>query len=167
MNLANLLTTFVVTFCDGLPFILWGEEEERWCADYRELNSCCVEDAFPLPGIEDCLDTLAGTQFLSTLDMASGYWQIDVVQLVLRGLLWHKCLVYIDDIICLREDFETALDNLRLVLERLHLNKLKLKPKKCALMQKQVRYLGRMVQVQVGFLLAKSMYAKLKNGLYQ
>ena len=172
----------------------------RWCVDYRKLNSCCVKDAFPLPRIEDCLDTLAGTQFLSTLDMASGYWQLDVapedrhktafitrfglfehvrlafglcnapatyqraMQLVLQGLLWHKCLVYIDDIICLGEDFETALDNLRLVLERLYLNNLKLKPKKCALMQKHVRYLRRMVSPS-GISIAEEHVRKIKEWL--
>ena len=84
------------------------------------------------------------------------------MQLVLRGLLWHKCLVYIDDIICLGEDFEMALDNLRLVLERLHLNNLKLKPKKCALMQKQVCYLGRMVSPS-GISIAEEHVRKIKE----
>ena len=48
----------------------------RWCIDYRALNDKIVKDSFPLPNIEDCLGTLAGTQYFSTLDMASGYYQI-------------------------------------------------------------------------------------------
>ena len=42
-------------------------------------------------------------------------------------------------------DFETALVNLREILELLRVNNLKLKPKTCALLQKQVRYFGRLV----------------------
>ena len=50
----------------------------RWCIDFRAVNSVTVKDAYPLPNIEECLDTLAGSQFFSTLDMASGYWQIEM-----------------------------------------------------------------------------------------
>ncbi len=46
--------------------------------DFRQLNSVTVKDAFPLPLIGECLDTLTGTQYFSTLDMASGYWQIAI-----------------------------------------------------------------------------------------
>ena len=50
----------------------------RWCLDYRKLNNVTKKDAFPLPLISDCLDALAGNVFMSTLDMASGYWQIEI-----------------------------------------------------------------------------------------
>ena len=47
-----------------------------YCLDYRKLNDCTVKDSFPLPLIDDCLDTLAGTIWLSIVDMANGYYQI-------------------------------------------------------------------------------------------
>ena len=50
----------------------------RCCVDYRELNSKTRKDAFPLPLIDECLDSLDVTQWLSTLDMASGYHQISM-----------------------------------------------------------------------------------------
>ena len=50
----------------------------RYCIDYRDLNDCTVKDAFPLPLIEECLDMLFGNLFMSSLDLASGYWQISV-----------------------------------------------------------------------------------------
>ena len=50
----------------------------RWCVDYRDLNNRTVKDNFPLPNIQDCLDSLAGSTFFSTLDMASGYYQIEL-----------------------------------------------------------------------------------------
>ena len=50
----------------------------RYCIDYRKLNNVTFKDAFPLPRIQECLDCLSGNQFLSTLDLQSGYWQLFV-----------------------------------------------------------------------------------------
>ena len=50
----------------------------RFCIDYRKLNSVTQKDAHPIPRIGDTLDTLAGSQWFSTLDMVSGYWQVEV-----------------------------------------------------------------------------------------
>ena len=48
----------------------------RWCIDYRALNEVTIKDTFPLPIIEDCLDTLAGNVWFSKLDANSAYWQV-------------------------------------------------------------------------------------------
>ena len=50
----------------------------RWCVDYRALNSVTTKDVFPLPLVEECLDTLAGNQWFSKLDANSAYWQIKI-----------------------------------------------------------------------------------------
>jgi RNA:NAD 2'-phosphotransferase (TPT1/KptA family) len=50
----------------------------RWCIDYRELNSRSVKDVFPLPLVEECLDTLAGNIWYSKLDANSAYWQVKI-----------------------------------------------------------------------------------------
>ena len=52
----------------------------RFCVDYRKLNSVTSPDNFPLPRLEDTLDTLAGNAVFSTMDLKSGYWQIPVAE---------------------------------------------------------------------------------------
>ena len=153
----------------------------RFCIDYRRLNQVTKKDAYPLPNINDCIDALSGSGWFSTLDLASGYWQVDmseeskpltafvthkglyqfkvlpfgltnapaeferIMEQVLRGLQWEKCLVYLDDIIIHGHDFQTALDNLRAVFDRIGAANLKLKPKKCNFFQKRVAFLGHVV----------------------
>ncbi|GFW19564.1 retrovirus-related Pol polyprotein from transposon 17.6 [Trichonephila clavipes] len=50
----------------------------RMCIDYRKLNQKLVKDKFPLPIIEDVLDTLQETKVYSTLDLRNGVFHIDV-----------------------------------------------------------------------------------------
>ena len=52
----------------------------RLCVDYRWLNDATVKDTYPLPRIDDVLDMLAGKQWFSALDLASGYWQVSLSQ---------------------------------------------------------------------------------------
>ena len=114
----------------------------RFCIDYRKVNAVTRRDAYPLPRIDDTLDTLAGAKWFSTLDLVSGYWQVELeeqdkektafctqdglfefnvlpfglcngpatfqrlMDLVLTGLQWSSCLVYLDDVVVVGRSFE-------------------------------------------------------------
>ena len=124
--------------------------------------------------VDDTLDTLVGSKFFTTLDLASGYWQVEaapedqpkttfttpeglyhfnvvpfcpqrLMDRVLSGLKWSSCLVYFDDIIVVGTPFQEHLHNHTSVLIRLRGAGLMLKPKKCTLCQQQVAFLGHIV----------------------
>src|SRR5664279_521691 len=68
-----------------------------------------------------------------------------LVDTVLSGLAYKVCLAYIDDIIVFSRSIPEHLVRLRAVLERVRGAGLKLKPKKCFLLQKSVAFLGHVV----------------------
>ena len=52
----------------------------RFCIDYRKLNTMTIKDSYPLPRMDECIDTLGDARIFTTLDAFNGYWQIDVPQ---------------------------------------------------------------------------------------
>ena len=48
----------------------------RFCIDYRGLNAVTKADIYPLPRIEDLLDQLGQSAYFSSIDLASGFWQV-------------------------------------------------------------------------------------------
>ena len=64
------------------PVILVRKKDGSWrfCADYRKLNDVTIKDSYALPRIDDSLDSLSGAAYFSSLDLASGYWQIPVAE---------------------------------------------------------------------------------------
>ncbi|UYV64718.1 hypothetical protein LAZ67_3001747 [Cordylochernes scorpioides] len=50
----------------------------RFCVDYRKLNEVTVKDVYPIPRIDDVMDTLQGSKYFSAIDLKSGYWQVEI-----------------------------------------------------------------------------------------
>ena len=68
-----------------------------------------------------------------------------LMDLVLAGVQWSECLVYLDDVIMLGRTFEEHLCNIRSVFERFRQSGLRLKLSKCHFFQRQVQYLGHII----------------------
>jgi len=50
----------------------------RMCVDYRNINSACPKDTYPLPNIDRLVDGAVGHKIMSFLDAYSGYNQISM-----------------------------------------------------------------------------------------
>ena len=55
-----------------------GKQKWRVVIDYRRLNQETVNDKYPLPNISDILDQLGSCEYFTTLDLASGFHQIEI-----------------------------------------------------------------------------------------
>ncbi|XP_078658200.1 tenascin-X-like [Branchiostoma floridae x Branchiostoma belcheri] len=147
------------------------------------VRTICGESGFsqPFERIEESLAALQGAAIFSTLDLASGYWQVAVdeadkektafstqfglfefnrLPFGLSGApasfqrLMQHCLgdqnletllIYLDDIIVFSSNFDDHLARLDLVFTRLRAHGLKLRPNKCHLFKRRVKYLGHIV----------------------
>ncbi|CAI5671513.1 unnamed protein product [Oreochromis niloticus] len=62
------------------PVVMVRKKTGGWrpCVDYRRLNAVTRKDSYPLPRIDDALDYIAGSSWFSSLDLRSGYWQVEL-----------------------------------------------------------------------------------------
>ena len=61
-----------------IPSVMVKKRDGTWqfCIDYRKLNAVIHQHAYPLPRIDETLDSLSGLTYFITLDLAAGYWQV-------------------------------------------------------------------------------------------
>jgi len=64
------------------PFVMVPKPDGSvcFCIEYRKLNLMTVKDAYPIPSMDECIDSLGDARVFSTLDCNAGYWQIPVAE---------------------------------------------------------------------------------------
>jgi hypothetical protein len=131
------------------------------CVDYTSLNKHCPKDPFPLPRIDQIIDSTAGCARLSFLDAYSGYNQIKLKkedkektafitpygvfcyqvmpfglkmqeQLINGSQIGHNIQVYIDDVVITTREEESLISDLAETFDNLNRYKLKLNLTKCS-----------------------------------
>ena len=67
-------------YCSPIVMVLKRDGTNRMCIDYRKFNEITTKDAYPLPRLGQTIDALQGAGYFSSLDLASGYWQVPVAE---------------------------------------------------------------------------------------
>ncbi|RVW81081.1 Transposon Ty3-I Gag-Pol polyprotein [Vitis vinifera] len=148
-----------VSYPDWLAnVVVVPKKEGKWrvCVDYTNLNNACPKDSFPLPRIDQIVDSTSGQGMLSFLDAFFGYHQIPMspddeektaFHNTARPLLLqsHSVEVYIDDIVVKSKTREQHILHLQQVFRLLRKYGMKLNPSKCAFGVSAGKFLGFMV----------------------
>jgi hypothetical protein len=132
----------------------------RMCVDCTSLNKACPKVSFPLPRIDQIVDSTAGCETLSFLDAYSGYHQLATsfitplgmycyvtmpFDLRNAGATYQRCMqhifgehigptieAYVDDIIVKTKRVSNLVDDLDIAFKCLKAKNIKLNPEKCA-----------------------------------
>ena len=48
----------------------------RMCKYYRKVNSVTKTDSFPIPRIDDCIDKVGNSKYVTKFDLLKGFWQV-------------------------------------------------------------------------------------------
>ncbi|PIK46862.1 hypothetical protein BSL78_16279 [Apostichopus japonicus] len=56
----------------------------RFCTDYRKVNSVTRSDSYPIPRIDDCIDQIGQSKYVTKFDLLKGYWEIPLSEAAKR-----------------------------------------------------------------------------------
>jgi hypothetical protein len=73
---AEVIEPATSEWASKIVFVAKPDGSTRFCVDYRRLNAVTVRDSYPLPRMDECIDSLGDAKIFTTLYFSSGYWQI-------------------------------------------------------------------------------------------
>ena len=65
-------------WASAVVFVRKKDGSLRFCIDLHKLNAQTIKDAYSLPRVDKTLDCLGGATIFSSLDLKSGYWQVEM-----------------------------------------------------------------------------------------
>ena len=66
-------------WCNMVVLVRKKDGTLRFCVDFRHLNTWMKKDSYPLPHIQEALESMAGSAHFLSMDFKSGFWQIKMV----------------------------------------------------------------------------------------
>jgi hypothetical protein len=76
MKDAGMIVDSSSPLCSPVRLVKKPDGSIRVCVDFRKANNLTIKDAYPLPKIEDIFSKLANGKYYTSLDLASGYYNV-------------------------------------------------------------------------------------------
>ena len=74
----NVIQPSVSPWASPVVLVSKPDGSTRFCCDFRKVNQITKKDSYPLPLIAESLEALGGKRIFSTIDLISGFWQVNL-----------------------------------------------------------------------------------------
>ena len=72
----NVITPSTSPWSSPVCMVTKKDGTIRFCIDYRKLNGLTKKNSYPLPRVDETIDSLGGNEWFCSIDLQSGYWQV-------------------------------------------------------------------------------------------
>ncbi|XP_073270718.1 uncharacterized protein [Primulina huaijiensis] len=80
LRAGHIREVFFPTWLSNVVLVPKSSGKWRMCVDFRDLNKACPKDCYPLPRIDQLVDSTAGHQYLCLMDAYQGYHPIPLAE---------------------------------------------------------------------------------------
>ena len=67
-------------WCNAVVLVRKKDGGLRFCIDFCRLNIRTKKDAYPLPRMQETMESMVGARFFPTMDLKSGFWQVKMAK---------------------------------------------------------------------------------------
>ena len=67
-------------WCSAMVLVRKKDGSLRFCIDFHRLNARTKKDAYPLPHMQEIMESMVSTWHFSCMDLKSGFWQVKMVE---------------------------------------------------------------------------------------
>ena len=67
-------------WCSAVVLVCKKDGGLQFCIEFCRLNSQTKKDAYPLPQMQETMESMVGAWFFSTMDLKSGFWQVKMAK---------------------------------------------------------------------------------------